>query len=178
MRSSTLRSSPTGRARTAKSNAPPNGGARMGLWRQLPQLKTPRDRSATLATALQHEQAAQRARSSATDQPRSEPVWAGRLVSRLKNRRSSHLVDKPSIDAAIESVRGCNDPLEVAIPLVPLLLPFPRFFVRRHGQHPEVLPVPCISFELDREIGESKIQHFACHCFAGAAPTTAWSIRP
>jgi hypothetical protein len=71
--------------RTASRTLPPNDGARVSLRRQLPQLTRPRGRSATLAAPLQHRQTAQLARRPASNQPRTEPVWAGHLGSAVMN---------------------------------------------------------------------------------------------
>src|SRR3954453_15851522 len=79
----------------------------MGLRRQLPQLTTPRGSSATLAQPLQHQQAAQRARGSTTEQPRSEPLWARQLDGRESAvDRQCRAVDIRGVVAYQERDRG------------------------------------------------------------------------
>ena len=58
---------------------PPDDGAGMGLRPALPQLSTPRDRTATLAPLLQPAQTTQLPRRATANQPRSQRLWAGQL---------------------------------------------------------------------------------------------------
>jgi hypothetical protein len=61
---------------------PPDDGARVGLRARLPLTSTTQPRAATLAQALQHDQAAQLDRGPATDSPRSQRAWVAHLASR------------------------------------------------------------------------------------------------
>src|SRR5713101_2131589 len=62
---------------------PPDDGARVGLRTRLPLPPRTRRRPATLAQPLQHDAATQLTRKPATDQPRSQPPWAGHLAAGL-----------------------------------------------------------------------------------------------
>jgi hypothetical protein len=69
---------------------PPDDGARMGLRPQLPLTSTTQLGAATLARPLQPAQAAQLARRSPTDQPRSQRPWVGQLGVRYGGGRACH----------------------------------------------------------------------------------------